>query len=67
MTMYDQAWQARWSELAKCKKTTLLGCIRTLDPWNLNPYEQWTKEEIISDILRRKGLEEPAWMSGSKT
>jgi hypothetical protein len=57
MAAYDAAWQARWSELAKCKKSTLLGHIRGLDPWNLNPYERWTKEEIISGILRREGLE----------
>jgi len=53
---YDAAWQSRWAELARCKKSTLLGYIRTLDPWNLNPYQRWTKEEIIQGILRREGL-----------
>ena len=51
---YDAAWNARWAELARCRKSTLLGCIRNLDPWNLNPYERWTKEEIIQGIIRRE-------------
>ena len=54
--MYDETWNKRWTELARCKKPTLLGHIRGLDPWNLNPYEKWTKEEIINAILRREGL-----------
>ena len=54
MREYDAEWNARWAELARCTKPTLLGCIRNLDPWNLNPYERWTKEEIIQGIIRRE-------------
>jgi len=57
MAIYDLAWQTRWAELAKCKKPTLLGHIRGLDPWNLNPYERWSKNELIDGILRREGYE----------
>lgn len=56
MAEYDETWNKRWAELARCKKTTLLGHICSLDPWHLNPYERWTKEEIINGILRREGL-----------